>query len=117
MKKRVVIILSITVALLASELGREYVAYRTASNKLERGYWQINGRAGISKEQVKQIVGEPDDVNKRAEENSEYWYWRAYQHQGWLLKRVGLASTKGHYILVVEFDNQERMVDVYGGIN
>jgi hypothetical protein len=107
-KKRVVIILSIVVALFALELGREYVSYRMASNKLEGGYWKLQGRTGMTKEEVRAIVGEPDHIETGA--TDENWYWYARESRGPLWK---LVSSGRSYELNVQFDGTGRMLDVY----
>lgn len=111
-KKRVVIILSILVALFALELGREYVAYRMASNRLEGGYWKLQGRTGMTREEVRKAIGEPDMVSPAATE--ENWYWLASNHRGPILKF--LSSGEG-YILNAQFDKEGRMIDVYSKLS
>ncbi|HEY0323955.1 MAG TPA: hypothetical protein VGC66_23610 [Pyrinomonadaceae bacterium] len=112
MKKRVVVILSILVALFAFEVGREYVVYRMASNRLEGGYWKLQGRTGMTKEEVRRTVGEPDVMLAGATEDN--WYWLAGNHRGLLLRLFG--SGKG-YALNVQFDKEGRMIDVYSRLN
>lgn len=112
MKKRVVIILSIVVALFALEVGREYVVYRMASNRLEGGYWKLQGRTGITKEEVRQTIGEPDKVLASATEDN--WYWLADDHRGLLLRFF--SAGKG-YVLNAQFDKEGRMIDVYSRLN
>ncbi|MBD0371005.1 MAG: hypothetical protein ICV60_09235 [Pyrinomonadaceae bacterium] len=112
MKKRVVIILSIVVALFALEVGREYLVYRMASNRLEGGYWKLQGRAGLSKEEVRAIAGEPDQVEQSA--TDENWYWYARNSRGPLWKIIN--RSRG-YELNVQFDKTGRMLDVYSKVN
>jgi outer membrane protein assembly factor BamE (lipoprotein component of BamABCDE complex) len=111
-KKRVVIILCIVVALLALELGREYVSYRMTSNKFESSYWRLQGRTGMTKEEVRSIVGEPEQVEMGAAD--ENWYWYAHNHRGPLWKLF--TSARG-YELNVQFDKTGRMLDVYSKVN
>jgi hypothetical protein len=107
-KKRFIIIVSVALALLCAELGREYVAFRMNSNKLEGGYWRINGRTGMTKEQVREAIGEPDVILPGdAEEN---WYWDAGRHKGPLLRLVRPGKA---YVLNARFDPEGRMIDVY----
>ena len=107
-KKRVIVLLCVLALLFFAELGREYVVYRMNSNKLEGGYWRINGRTGMTREQVREIIGEPDVVLPgEAEEN---WYWDAGRHKGPLLR---LALPGKAYVLNARFDPQGRMIDVY----
>ena len=112
MKKRVVILLSIVVALLALEVGREYVVYRMESNRLEGGYWKLQGRTGMTKEDVRAIVGEPAHVETGA--TDENWYWYARASRGPLWKIVSRGSG---YELNVQFDKTGRMLDVYSKVN
>ena len=63
-RKRVVIILSVVAVLFAFELGREYVFYRMASNRIEGGYWKLQGRAGMPKEEVRNLIGEPETAQR-----------------------------------------------------
>lgn len=108
-KKRVIILLCILAALFFAELGREYVAYRMNSNKLEGGYWRINGRTGMTREQVREVIGEEPDLVEpgEAEEN---WYWDAGRHKGPLLRLVSRGKS---YVLNARFDKDGRMIDVY----
>jgi outer membrane protein assembly factor BamE (lipoprotein component of BamABCDE complex) len=109
-KKRVVIILSILMALLAFEVGREYVIYRIASNRLEGGYWKLHGRTGLTKDEVRAIVGEPHRVEPGA--TDENWYWYARQSRGPLWR----IAASGGYELNVQFDKTGRMLDVYSRV-
>jgi outer membrane protein assembly factor BamE (lipoprotein component of BamABCDE complex) len=111
MKKRVVIVLCILVALVAFEAGREYVVYRMESNRLEGGYWKLQGRAGMTKEEVRAIAGEPNHVEQSA--TDENWYWYAGQSRGPLWK---IISRGPGYELNVQFDKAGRMLDVYSTV-
>lgn len=110
-KKRVVIILGILLALLAVEAGREYVVYRMASNRLEGGYWRLQGRTGMTKDEVRALLGEPHRVEQSAAD--ENWYWYARQSRGPLWK----IAPGGGYELNVQFDRAGRMLDVYSRVN
>lgn len=111
MKKRLVIILSILVALFALEMGREYVTYRMASNRLEAGYWKLQGRTGMTKEEVRGLLGEPDHIE--AGVTDENWYWYARNRRGPIWKFVSRGKA---YELNVEFDKSGRMLDVYSKV-
>lgn len=111
-KKRVVIILGIVAALLAVELGREYLVYRMASNRLEGGYWKLQGRVGLTKEEVRAALGEPNRVETGA--TDENWYWYARASRGPLWRMVSRGSG---YELNVQFDKTGRMLDVYSKVN
>ena len=110
-KKRVLIVISIVVALFAAELLREEMVYLYNGWYLQHTYWQV--RPGMTKEQVRQIVGEPESVVRA--EDGEHWVWSAANHRGFLFKTLRLASMKGHYELVVTFDDQGRTSDVFAG--
>lgn len=107
-KTRVVIILCILVALFAIELGREYVTYRMASNRLEAGYWKLQGRTGITKDEVRALLGEPDRIEQGA--TDENWYWYARNRRGPVWKLVNRSTG---YELNAQFDKTGRMLDVY----
>lgn len=111
-KKRVVIILSILAVLLAFELGREYIVYRLESNRLEGGYWKLQGRTGLGKEEVRALMGEPGAVETGA--TDENWYWYARSARGPLWKLIDRGSG---YELNVQFDKTGRMLDVYSKVN
>lgn len=111
-KKRVVIILCILMALVAIEVGREYVVYRMASNRLEGGYWKLQGRTGMTKDEVRAALGEPHRVETGG--TDENWYWHARESGGPLWRLVG---PRGGYELNVQFDKTGRMLDVYSKVN
>ncbi|HEX8174531.1 MAG TPA: outer membrane protein assembly factor BamE [Pyrinomonadaceae bacterium] len=111
-KKRVVIILSILIALVAFEAGREYVVYRMESNRLEGSYWKLQGRTGMTKDEVRAALGEPHRVEAGA--TDENWYWYARESRGPVWR---LVSRGGGYELNVQFDKTGRMLDVYSKVN
>ena len=110
--KRAVIVLCIILALLAAELGREYIGYRMESNRLEGGYWRLQGRTSMTKDEVRRILGEPDAVLPAASE--ENWYWMARVHRGPLLR---LLMPGEGYVLNAQFDEEGRLIDVYSSLN
>lgn len=112
MKKRVILILSIVAALFLFELGREYVTYRMASNRFESGYWKLQGRAGMTKDEVRSLLGEPERTEVGA--TDENWYWYARRSRGPLLR---LFTSSQGYELNVQFDKMGRMLDVYSKTN
>ena len=114
-KKKVVIILLFLLTLFALELGRETIIYRMVTKKLEQGYWKI--KSGMTKEEVKQVLGEPDSTYTPQASSGEYLYWFAREHQGWLWSLLGLAPVKGHYEIIVEFDKEGKTVDIFSGVN
>jgi outer membrane protein assembly factor BamE (lipoprotein component of BamABCDE complex) len=109
--KRVAILLSIVVALFALEAGREYVVYRMASNRFEGGYWKLQGRTGMTKDEVRNIIGEPEMAHDSITE--ENWYWDTGNHRGPLLKLFGLGRS---YVLNAQFDKEGRLIDVYSKV-
>ena len=111
-RKRVVIVISTLLVLLALELGREHVIYRMQSNRLESSYWKLQGRSGMTKDEVRGVAGEPDRVETGA--TDENWYWLARTHRGPLWR---LMIPGGGYELNVQFDRQGRMLDVYSRVN
>lgn len=110
-KRRVLLVLSLIAALFMVELVREEMVYLYTGWFLQHTYWQV--RPGMSKEQIRQLVGEPESVVKA--EDGEHWTWSAANHRGFLFKTLRLASMQGHYELVVTFDDQERTSDVFAG--
>jgi hypothetical protein len=111
MKKRGIVILSILALLFAVELGREYLVYRLASNRLEGAYWKLQGRTGMTKEEVRAALGEPGRVETGAAD--ENWYWYARDARGPLWK---ILSPGTGYELNVQFDKSGRMLDVYSKV-
>jgi hypothetical protein len=110
-KKRVVILLCVVAALLFAELGREYVSYRMASNRLEGSYWKLQGRTGLTKDEVRSIVGEPGRIETGA--STEDWYWYAYESRGPLWRLI--TPARG-YELNAQFDKSGRLIDVYSNV-
>jgi outer membrane protein assembly factor BamE (lipoprotein component of BamABCDE complex) len=110
-KKRAIIILGILAALLLFEVGREYVVYRMASNRLEGSYWKLQGRTGMTKEEVRAVLGEPDHIETG--ESDENWYWYSREARGPFWKMV---NSGGGYELNVQFDKTGRLLDVYSKV-
>ena len=73
----------------------------------------IQVKPGMSKEKVRQMVGEPESVVTA--EDGEHWTWSAGNHRGFLFRTLRLASQSGHYELVVTFNEQNRTSDVLAG--
>jgi hypothetical protein len=111
-KKRAVLILSILLVLLGAELGREYLSYRMALNRLEGSYWKLHGRTNLTKEEVRAMVGEPSRIESGAGE--ENWYWYAHEARGPLWRLI--TPARG-YELNAQFDKSGRMIDVYSKVN
>ncbi|HYY59578.1 MAG TPA: outer membrane protein assembly factor BamE [Pyrinomonadaceae bacterium] len=101
------------VLLFGVELVRERFVYRRVSNRIESAHAQL--RVGMTKDEVRRIAGEPHETARR--EPDEYWTWTAREYQGELWRRLGLATMKGHYDLIVRFDGDRRITKIFGGVN
>jgi outer membrane protein assembly factor BamE (lipoprotein component of BamABCDE complex) len=101
------------IGILSIEIAREEIVYLVITRKLESGYQQL--KVGMNKEQVKQLVGNPDSTINR--ELEEIWYWDAGKHRGRLWRLLGIATVKGHYTLAVEFNNEGKVTKTWGGVN
>ena len=112
-RKNLLLILMSVVALFALELWREQIVYRRASNALERGFPQL--RQGMSREEAKMVLGEPQGAG--SSEPDESWYWNARNYQGDLWGLLGLNTTKGHYGIVITFGGDGKASKIYGGVN
>lgn len=111
-KKRAILIISAVLLLLAAELGREYLSYRMALNRLEGSYWKLHGRTNLTKEDVRSMVGEPGRIETGA--SDENWYWYAHESRGPLWRLI--TPARG-YELNAQFDKTGRMIDVYSRVN
>ena len=111
-KKWWLIVAGFLLAVFALELVRERIVYLSATRRLEANYWRV--KRGMTKEQVKGILGEPEVTMKEAPE--EFWYWFARNHRGALWSLLRLSAPQGHYELMVTFDEQGAVTDVYGGL-
>lgn len=111
--KKLVLATMVVTLMLGLELGREAIVYNRYSSRLEATYNQI--KLGMTKEQAVQLLDAPDFLIKRDYE--EVLYWLPGERQGWLFEKLGLNSTKGHYNLIIEFNNQGEIVNKWGGIN
>jgi hypothetical protein len=109
-RSKLIVIAVLFVSVFCLELGREELVYLYVSSNLEHGYWQV--RPNMTKEQVRELLGQPDRVDK--EGAIENWRWDARAHQGWLWRATGLASIKKHYQLSVGFNEQNAITDVFG---
>ncbi|MBA3765647.1 MAG: hypothetical protein H0W99_01415 [Acidobacteria bacterium] len=107
------IIMASLLVIFGLELARERLIYRRISNRIESAHAQV--KTGMTKDEVRQIAGDPVEIILRKPD--EYWRWSAREHQGELWKRVGWTSVRGHYDLIVMFDAENRIVKVFGGLN
>jgi outer membrane protein assembly factor BamE (lipoprotein component of BamABCDE complex) len=105
--------LAALVLIFGLELGRERFVYRRISNRIESAHGQL--RVGMTRDEVRRIAGEPHETARR--EPDEYWTWTAREYQGELWKRLGWASMRGHYDLIVRFDGGDRVTKIFGGVN
>lgn len=112
-KKRILIPAIVVVLLFAAELAREQITFMIETKRLERTYWQLQEGPRRTKEEVRQLIGEPELVTR--EGVAEYWRWYAHNYRGPILKR--LVSAQGDYELEVEFDKANKMLDVYSSGN
>jgi hypothetical protein len=119
MRKKLIILAVIMVALGAGELIREKAMYVVQRRKLEASYWtidkQMRADGGLNKKDVQKIVGPAESITNEA--GNELWRWSAQNSQGKLWQLLHLATDKGHYELEVEFDKESQVVNVYSGVN
>jgi hypothetical protein len=111
--KGVAAALAVLSILFVAELLRERFVYRRISNRIESAHGQL--RAGMTKDEVRRVAGAPEEIARRPPD--EYWTWTARGHQGELWGRLGLATAKGHYDLIVRFDGEDRITKIFGGVN
>jgi hypothetical protein len=119
MRKKLIILAVLAVALLLGELARERAMYIVQRRKLEASYWtidkQMRAEGGLNKKDIQKMVGSPEKVTQDAAQ--ELWRWSAQNSQGRLWQMLRLASDKGHYELDVEFDKEGQVANVYSGVN
>jgi outer membrane protein assembly factor BamE (lipoprotein component of BamABCDE complex) len=111
--QRLAIILAALTLIFGLELARERFVYRRIARKLESAHAQL--KTGMTKDEVKAIAGEPEEIAQRKPD--EYWTWSSRGHEGELWRRIGMTSTKGHYDLIVRFDGENRITKIFGGLN
>jgi hypothetical protein len=107
------IILGALVLVFGLELGREKLVYRSVSKRIERAHRQLT--PGMTKSEVRSLAGDPLEIIERRPD--EYWRWSAREYQGRLWQRLGLASMKGHYDLIVQFNGEDKITKIFGGVN
>lgn len=95
------------------ELARETFVYRRVSRRIESAHNQL--RIGMTKSEVENLAGAPQEIIERKPD--EYWRWSARDNQGRLWARLGLASMKGHYDLIVQFNGEDKITKIFGGVN
>jgi len=107
-KRKVLIVVCALVGLFLVELGREWVVYIYRLKSYQASYWKVEKE--ISKKEVREIVGAPDAVEIT---DAEYWHWQAEVHQGYLWRKLRLHRQKEFYQLVVQFDENGLVSEVY----
>jgi hypothetical protein len=111
--KSLAIILGVLILVFGLELGRETFVYRRISKRIESAHKQV--RVGMTKSEVKNLAGDPLEIIERRPD--EYWRWSAREYQGRLWQRLGLTSMKGHYDLIVQFNGEDKITKIFGGVN
>lgn len=111
--KRLAIILAFLVLVFGLELARESFVYRRISRRIAEAHAHL--KTGMTKDEVKEIAGEPEEVIERRPD--VYWTWSAREHQGALWKWLGMTGPRGHYDLIVRFDGEHRITKIFGGVN
>jgi outer membrane protein assembly factor BamE (lipoprotein component of BamABCDE complex) len=112
LRKNVLLVVLAVAAVFALELWRERVVYRRGASALEQGARQLRG--GMSREEVKQVMGEPHGASNG--EPDESWHWSASRYQGALWQLLGLNTVKGHYDVSVTF-GRGGVVRIDEGVN
>ena len=107
--KTALVIIVLLVVLPSAEILRERSNYKSYVLRLEAASSEL--RPGASKQQVLDRLGQPDFL---LGQNIE---WHAGKHQGWLREKLPGHTVKGHYTLAIEFDYQNKIVRIWGGIN
>ena len=101
----------VLVVLVLAEGTREFVVYYQRSKELQGAYWRV--KPGMTKADVYSAVGQPDATAVQSGE--EFLYWRAADHKGPLIRQV--MPAKGQYVLIVNVDQQGKVLDVYSSSN
>src|SRR3954454_22062353 len=110
--RRNVLILAIAlVVLILAEGTREFIVFYQRSKELQSAYWRV--KPGMTRDEVYRAVGQPDATSVQPGE--EFGYWRAADRRGPLIRQVMPAA--GQYVLIVNFDEQGKVLDVYSGGN
>jgi outer membrane protein assembly factor BamE (lipoprotein component of BamABCDE complex) len=94
-----------------AEGTREFIVFYQRSKDLQAAYWRV--KPGMTKADVYSAVGQPDATSAQAGE--EFGYWRAADHRGPLIRKV--LPAEGQYVLIVNFDEQGKVLDVFSGSN
>ncbi len=111
--KRLAILLGFLALLFGLELARESFAYRRTFKRIAEAHARL--KTGMTKDEVREIAGEPEEVIERRPD--VYWTWSAREHQGALWRRLGMTGPRGHYDLIVRFDGEHRITKIFGGVN
>lgn len=85
---------------------------------LEAAHRQVRKHA--KQEEIENLIPFPPDRVESAVTTSgvkRVFYWDSGRHQGPLHNAIGYTSYKGHYDLLVSFDELGVVEDVEGGVN
>lgn len=92
---------------------KDEIAYQAYSHRIEAAQSKI--KVGMSEAEVRSVMGDPDEITEN--ENGRFWSWEAREHQGESFKKSGLWTSKGHYGVLVEFDETNRVRWLEGAVN
>ena len=112
-KKALLFVAALLPFALCFELAREKVVYFRYAGDLEATQQQL--KPGMSKHQVRQAMGEP--TGGWTNETGDCWSWEARSKQGELWGKLGLTTVKGHYEVIVSFDGEGRVSQLFSGVN
>jgi outer membrane protein assembly factor BamE (lipoprotein component of BamABCDE complex) len=107
--KKIFIIIGIIVGLFGVEILREWVWYTYKLKSYQASYWEINNKQ-LNKKDVKAIVGDPDSIETT---DAEYWHYNSERYQGYIWRKLKLRRQDEFYQLVVQFDKDGMVSDVY----
>lgn len=113
LRKAFLIVTTLLSFALCFELAREKFGYVRYARGLETTQQQL--KPGMSQDEVRRVLGAPTGGWRNA--TGEYLVWEAGARQGELWRRLGLATVKGHYEVIVSFDGEGRASQIFGGVN
>jgi hypothetical protein len=97
----------------ASWFAYEYYAYRCYSKLLDNYGSRVV--MGTPRQDVLRAIGTPNSTVDMV--GGKTMSWSAGSRQGKLTEFVGLSTVKGHFELAITFDANDRVVEVYEGVN
>jgi hypothetical protein len=95
------------------ELVRESFIYYRYSSHLEAGNALL--KVGMDQSDLQALLGPPDSAHGNPD--GLVWEWAARKHQGFLFAKLGLADSKGHYGIIVKFDEANKLSKIFEGVN